>query len=245
MDSDCRQQLGAGSTAPAAVTDAQLRDSLRTLAHELTVAEARERNRIARDLHDDIGQALAAARFKLNELKHGMPAALAPDCAELADLLAQASRAVRSATFDLSSPALRLGLHEALTDLAQRLARQGGPDFRFRGHLPPLDWAEPVVSVLYRVARELMLNVVRHAHARHAWVAFAHDHRELTISIGDDGLGIAPDWAAQGASREGGFGLVSARAQMLALGGALAVESGPGSGTLATLTLPLRHVLLP
>jgi signal transduction histidine kinase len=230
------QQLG---------TDAQLRQGLWTLAHELTLAEARERNRIARDLHDDIGQALAAARFKVQELQQGLSAPLAATCNELSELLAQASRCVRSATFDLSSPALRVGLHEALTDLAHRLSRQGGPTFRLRGHLPPLAWAEPVLAVLYRVARELMLNVVRHAHARHAWIEFAHDDHELRIAVGDDGLGIAPDWAELGVSREGGFGLVSARAQMQALGGALAVESGPGSGTLATLSLPLRRMMQP
>lgn len=245
MASHWREQPQASAHSPPAAADEQLRDGLRTLAHELTVAEARERSRIARDLHDDIGQKLAAARFKVNELKPGLPPALVDICDELSALLAQASQAVRTASFDLSSPALRLGLHEALTDLAQRLARQGGPAFRIRGRPPPLQWAEPVISVLYRVARELMLNVVRHAHARHAWVAFSHDEQVLTIRVGDDGLGIAPDWAAQGADREGGFGLVSARAQMLALGGGLEVESGPGNGTLATLTLPLRRVLLP
>lgn len=216
-----------------------LRQGLRTLAYELTVAEARERDRIARDLHDEIGQILAVARFKVGELKKFPPEEQADHLDELAELLADAARATRTATFDLSSPALRLGLEEALIELAQRLSRTGGPAFHVDGHLPPLEWSEPVMWVLYRVTREMAINVQRHSHARQAWIRLAGVDDRLVITIDDDGIGIEGDWASRGASREGGFGLVSAYAQMEALGGTLVVESGPGSGTQATVSLPL------
>ena len=231
-------QGGVADTAPA---EDGLRQGLRTLAYELTVAEARERDRIALELHDGIGQLLAAARFKVNELRQCTAHELAEHLDELGDLLTQASRATRSTTFDLSSPALRLGLEEALVSLAQRLTRRDGPAFRVDGHLPVLPLPEPVVSVLYRVVRELALNVQRHAHARQAWIRLRSDEHGLTIVVCDDGIGMAPEGAARGLSREGGFGLVSALAQMQALGGTLLVESGEGSGTVATVSLPLEQ----
>lgn len=232
------RQRGVGLAASAAPEDG-LRQGLRTLAYELTVAEARERDRIARHLHDEIGQFLAAARFKLSELRKCPAAEQGALFDELGGLLAQASRATRSATFDLSSPALRLGLHEALLSLAQRMTRKAGPVFRVDGVMPLHPWPEAVQSVLYRVVRELALNVQRHAHARQAWIRLHSDALRFCISVSDDGIGIAPGWSQRGVSPEGGFGLLSAQAQMQALGGTLALESGVGSGTLATLRLPL------
>lgn len=233
--------VGYGATAG----DAALRRALRTLAHELTLAEARERERIARDLHDEIGQILTVARFTVQQLK-GMPQAdQMPHLDELVDMLTQASRATRSATFNLSSKVLDLGLEEALIELAGRLTRAGGAVFRVDGHLPPVEWPEPARWVLYRVVRELASNVQRHARAHLAIIRLGGDARGLTIAVTDDGVGIDADWASRGPSREGGFGLVSAHSQMQALGGTLVVESGIGSGTVATVSLPANGLLSP
>jgi signal transduction histidine kinase len=225
--------------------DMTLRRALQALAHELTVAEARERERIARDLHDEIGQTLTVARFSVQQLRRTPPAEQAGALDELDQMLAQASRAIRSATFDLSSRVLDLGLEEALVELAGRLTRSGHTLFRVEGHLPPVEWPEPARWVLYRVVRELASNVLRHAEARQAVFALAGDGRGLQITITDDGVGIATDWAERSPSREGGFGLVSAYAQMQALGGSLVVESGLGKGTRATVRLSVNGVLRP
>lgn len=220
-----------------------LRAGLRTLAYELTLAEARERERIARGLHDEIGQLLAVAHFRVGLLRseQAMPAERQAEALrELSDLLLQATRATRSATFELGSPTLRLGFEEALVELIDRLRRTGGPPFRLDGHLPPGPLPEPVLCVLYRVVRELALNVQRHARARQAWIELGGDTTRLTIRVVDDGIGLRPDWADRGLSPDGGFGLVSACAQMQALGGTLRLESGLGAGTHATLSVPLE-----
>lgn len=234
-----------GTVDAASSREEVLRQGLRALAHELTTAEARERERIARDLHDEIGQILTVARFTVESLKGMPPAHQEPHLDELSALLAQASRATRSATFDLSSPVLRLGLEEALVELAGRLRRSGGPEFRVDGHLPLVDWPRPALWMLYRVVRELAVNVQRHAQAREAVIRLGGDAAGLRIDVIDDGIGIDPDWAERGPSREGGFGLVSAHAQMQALGGSLAVQSGVGCGTQATVALPMNGVLGP
>jgi signal transduction histidine kinase len=83
------------------------------------------------------------------------------------------------------------------------------------------------------------LNVQRHAQARQISIRLDGDARQLRITVSDDGIGIAADWTRRALSPEGGFGLLSAHAQMQALGGDLALESGPGAGTQATVTLPL------
>jgi signal transduction histidine kinase len=234
-----------GTVQAATSREESLRRGLRVLAHELTTAEARERERIARDLHDEIGQILTVARFMVQQLKGMPPARQGPHIDELADMLAQASRATRSATFDLSSKVLDLGLEEALVELAGRLSRAGGAVFRVDGHLPPVEWPEPARWVLYRVVRELASNVQRHARAHLAIIRLGGDARGLTIAVTDDGVGIDADWASRGPSREGGFGLVSAHSQMQALGGTLVVESGIGSGTCATVSLPVNGLLSP
>lgn len=231
---------GAQAVGPHSVAaQAPLRESLRVLSFELAAAEQRERERIARGLHDELGQLLAVARMKVQALRPLLPPAGLGELDELTALLAQASQAARTATFELSSPALQLGLHEALLELAGQLSRGEGLTVRVEGQMPPLDGPPPVLAVLYRVLRELALNVQRHARAQRAWIRLGQADGQLVISITDDGIGITPEDLARGVRPEGGFGLVSARAQMLALGGDLVVESAAGAGTVATLTLPL------
>jgi signal transduction histidine kinase len=222
----------------SASPDDGLREGLRTLAYELTVAESRERDRIARELHDEIGQVLAVARFKLGELRGAQPEEREGLFDELSSLLAQAAQATRVATYELGAPALRLGLQEALISLVERCNRSAGPRFHLKGELPGLEWPEAVQAVLLRVVRELTLNVQRHARARRATVEVRHDLQQVVVSVVDDGVGIDPSAPRRQLSRDGGFGLHSAQAQVRALGGELRLESGLGAGTEVTVILP-------
>jgi len=220
--------------------------SLRALAYELTMAETRERERIANGLHDEIGQILAMMRYKLGEIEQsfGEPAGrlqLGEQFAELQALLRQASAATRSATFDLSSPLLRqLGFKTAIEGVAQQLTRAAGPRVAVVGELPALPVAEPVLSVVFRVVRELLFNVQKHARASQATVSLSGLPDRLVVSVADNGEGFAVRSFAEQFGPEGGYGLVSAEAQMRAVGGSLAVESARGQGTRATVTLPLQ-----
>lgn len=230
-----RARRATSAVAPAAA------DELQTLAYELTVAEARERERIARDLHDEIGQLLTIAKLKLGEVRQCASAAQAPLLDELGELLTEAARATRAATFDLSCPILRLGLNEALASVAQRVSRSGGGvQMHLQGQLPTLGVAEPVQTVVFRVVRELALNVQKHACASQAWILLRCEGAKLTITVADDGVGFDTTAPGRGFSREGGFGLLSAQAQMQAIGGWLELQSVPGTGTRASAVLPLR-----
>lgn len=213
--------------------------SLQSLAYQLTVVESRERERIARGLHDEIGQILTMARFKVGELRQAGPMVQASLLDELAMLLSQATKATRSATFELSCPSLRLGLQEALESLAQRLMREGRLRVEVQGRVPPLHLPETVLAVVFRVVRELGLNVQKHAGAGRAWIRPRCDGGWLCIAVADDGAGFDTATLARGIRRDGGFGLSSARAQMQALGGRLDIASSAGAGTVARLALPL------
>lgn len=213
---------------------------LRLLAYELTVAEARERERIARGLHDEIGQYLTVARLKLGELRHAIGDGAASTLIdELGGLLAQASRATRSATFDLSSPVLQLGLHEALHSLADRLARDTRLEVRFEGQAAKLSLPEAMLAVVFRVVRELCLNVQKHAAAHSVCISTWIGSQGLSVCVADDGTGFQPGTPTAAFSRDGGFGLMSAQAQMQAIGGRLEIASVLGLGTRATVVLPL------
>jgi signal transduction histidine kinase len=210
------------------------RQRLQALAYELTLAEARDRERLAQALHDDLGQLLAVAQLRLAECQNGAQGG--PALAEVRELLAQASRATRAASFELHSPLLQqLGLQAAIEGLADRL-RQAGLRVDCHGRLERLPLADAVQAVLLRVVRELLANVRKHAQATQVALHLRADARRLRIAVLDDGLGLSR------ASRSG-FGLRSAEAQMQSLGGLLSVRRRPGGGTWAQLVLPLQTPL--
>lgn len=218
-------------------------DRLRAMAYEVTMAEARERERVAQGLHDDIGQSLALVSLKLDELSlslAGHSSAALVD--ELRALVVQASRATRTATFELSCPVLQqLGLQAAIESLGQRMERLYGLRVRVQVELPPDCVPHAVRLVVFRVVRELLSNVQKHARASSAWVrSHRHDDR-LMFLVWDDGAGFDAREQSRRFSPEGGFGLFSAQAQMQAIGGRLDVDAEPGQGTWATVTVPLAQ----
>jgi two-component system NarL family sensor kinase len=160
-------------------------------------------------------------------------------------MLVHAMRATRTATFDLRSPLpQQLGLKAALQALGDRARRDSGLDVRIDGDMPALPIAEPVLSIVFRVVRELLLNIQKHAHARNVHITLRSFDHQLMIAVVDDGRGFDTQQRRQ-FTAEGGFGLVSAEAQMQAIGGRLRMESQPARGTLATVTLPLAHTAAP
>lgn len=214
---------------------------LLSLIHELGAAEVRERERIARGLHDEIGQLLAMAMMKVSELRATPAHARERLIDDLGELVHQAATATRNATFELSCPLLELGLQAALESLAERVTRGGVLEVGFRGTLAGLHLPEATLALLYRVVRELVLNVQKHAQARRAWIAVELKPWELTLSVRDDGIGFDGTKVVPRVTRTGGYGLWSARAQIEALGGQLCLSASPGAGTTAVLTLPLSE----
>ncbi len=209
---------------------------LRQLSSELTLAEERERRRIADGLHDQVGQILATAKIALGALPE-------PDCAaaaELDRLLGRALEETRSLSFELSCPVLyKLGLEPALEDLAERLGRRHGVRFRFAADRRSKPLALDASVMLFRVVRELLFNVVKHARVSEARLSVARAGGEIRITVEDRGEGF--DLGEHGAgSHAGGLGLFSVRERLDHVGGRLEVRSAPGRGTRMVVVAPLE-----
>jgi len=213
-------------------------EQLRQLAVKATLAEERERQAIAADLHDDLGQMLHVARIKLGSLGKARGAVALRLRTELAALLAEASGLVRSLASQLSPPVLRdLGLVAALGWLADEIERVYGLKVLIRddGAAKPLTSAQE--AILFRAVRELLINVFKHARTDLAWVEVRIVAGWIFVTVTDRGIGIAANADALPPSK--GFGLVSLRERIAFLKGAMAIAPHPEGGTIVTLSLPL------
>lgn len=209
---------------------------LRRLSAQLTMAEERERRMLAQDLHDNLGQLLAVIKIKLTSLP-GDP--LAPSISEIVGLVEQADRAARNISQALSPPILQsLGLAPALDWLGEEIERMYG----LRVHVDPGECSkhlvEEIQAVLYRSARELLINVARHAGVREASLGCLCDGDHLVIVVSDAGRGFDPADHFGAWSGHGSFGLRSVYERITNLGGKVDIDSSPGNGTTVTLSVP-------
>lgn len=208
---------------------------LRALAAELVASEERERKRIATYLHDQIGQALSVARMKLGAVrKNDLEPVLSRDVNEILRMVERAIENTQTATFDLSPPILHeLGLVTALDWLGEEIERDHGLTVELRAADDPGILDPDLAALLYRAVRELLHNVIKHAGARHVTVDIRPAGGDLCIMVQDDGRGFDPEL------KPGGWGLFSIRERLNYLGGTFRVDSRPGEGARAALTVPL------
>jgi PAS domain S-box-containing protein len=221
------------------------REQLRALAVQISAVEERERRKLATFLHDQVGQALALLRIRLGPLASAADPQTRTLVEEMRSLLSTTLEQTQNLTFDLSPPILyELGIEAAIEWFGERLAEQHGFAFAFAVDGQPSDLAHPAHVVLFRVVRELLINVVKHASARHVSVRVEWGEEQLKIRVEDDGVGLP---VGHEAWRRCGFGLLSVREHMRSLGGQL--ELGPvapsagdarsAHGTVALLLMPL------
>ncbi|WP_157268705.1 sensor histidine kinase [Azohydromonas aeria] len=206
-------------------------------------AEARalveeERRRIARELHDTIGQQLAAMRLTSAELRSGSaPGTLKKRLAMLESQVAAADAELDRAVFALHPPALgEQGLVEAVSQHASLWSGLFGipVDLLARG-LKKTEPSTAVVASLYRIVQESLTNIAKHAGARHVGIVLSRQGRQLMLSIEDDGVGFAVTDRPLGR-----LGLVGMRERIEALGGTLEIESAPGQGTTVLASVDMR-----
>jgi PAS domain S-box-containing protein len=216
---------------------AERTEQLRRLGIEKALAEDGERQAIARDLHDGLGQLLHVAKIKLDAIGKHLPVGEAA-AEELASLLAEASRQVRSLTTQLSPPVLhKLGLLHALHWLGEELERLYGLKVEVNsvGAWPPLTPAQ--ANILFRSVRELLINTAKHSGCKQARLAIIVTASQLILSVEDDGIGISN--LPEILNTTQGFGLASIRERLTYLGGASEIVTTPGEGLRVTLRMPL------
>jgi PAS domain S-box-containing protein len=216
---------------------------LQVLVSELSLTEERERRRLATDLHDLIGQALAISKIKLGVLQKSLPAeSIAKPVGEVRELIEKMIQDTRSLTFELSLPVLyELGFEAAVEWFAKYVRSHHGIQVDVQKDMKPIPMDDEIKVLLFRFVRELMMNVVKHAQARRARVIISRAGEEVNIKVEDDGVGFGPKTQFQTISSNGGFGLFSIRERLHYLGGRLEVESTDIEGTRVTLMVPLKR----
>jgi PAS domain S-box-containing protein len=212
---------------------------LRSLAGELTQAEERERRRIAIDLHDGVGQYLAACKLRLSSMLDQRPNPDTETGQQVMKLLEQAIQDTRSLTARLSPRILHeLGLEAALEWLAQNCRERFGLECSFEHDELERHLDDDLRTTIFRAASELVLNTAKHARARRAWVSLGQEGNFIRLVVADDGVGF--DYPEVLDRRRRGLGLFSLRERLELIGGRLEIESPQGGGTRATLWVPMN-----
>ncbi|HMF97752.1 MAG TPA: PAS domain-containing protein [Vicinamibacterales bacterium] len=225
----------ADSEAALRQTSAENRD----LAGRLIAGQEAERQRIARDLHDDLGQRLSLLNVALDQFRITSPELNAVDRERLdliADTASEITSDIHRLSHDLHPARLEaLGLVKGIAGLCRDLGRQHGLTVQFEhGDVPGN--VNPAVSIcLYRITQEALHNVVRHSGARHGHVKLSRDGEHLYLQIADSGVGF-DDLHRLGTS---GLGLLSMRERAHHVGGRLIIHTAPGAGTRIGVLVPL------
>jgi signal transduction histidine kinase len=214
---------------------------LHAFAVELIRAVEDQRTRIARELHDGVGQIMTAVNIELQMLHEAAPDSLKSRVDDVRALAAQCQTEMRRVSHELRPAILdELGLAEAVRARAQRMAKHAHIviDCAIDGDLERLP-ADSVIAC-YRLVQEALNNVVRHANAHRAEVQLTRDDKRLTVVVTDDGRGMRYDPSAPEAMRDGHFGLVGMQERIRAIGGTFRFGPPPDRrGTQIRAELPV------
>jgi two-component system sensor histidine kinase UhpB len=202
----------------------------------MLVVQEEERTRIARDLHDDVNQSLAAISIRLSTLRNQIPAAERPSVVELQDQLLAVSNDIRSISHELHPSILRFtGLASALDAFCIKRNARGRLRLRCSIEDPPRLADDQELS-LFRIVQEALNNVDKHARASVADVLVCVRGQHLLLRVDDDGVGMP---TGRG-TRAPGLGLISMEERARLLGGTLQVGTSPLGGTRIEVRFPLQ-----
>jgi signal transduction histidine kinase len=228
----------AESLATRAATAVELSQRVsRDAVKRVVEAQENERARLARELHDETGQALTSILLGLKSLEdrvetdEGRAAA-----AELRELVVSTLRDVRRLAVELRPAALDdFGLVPAIERLCDLIGERSDVSVDVRSELGDERLTAEAETVLYRIAQEALTNVLKHADARTVRVSLIRSGSGVTLAVQDDGTGFDPE-----AVRDGGVGLLGMRERIALLGGRLTIESSDGAGTMLAAEVPIQ-----
>ncbi|WDY57622.1 PAS domain-containing sensor histidine kinase [Pseudomonas sp. PSKL.D1] len=225
-----------GKRAELALANSQ--EQLRELSAHLESVREEEKARIAREVHDELGQMLTVLKLEVSmcelafaELDPGLNERLT----SMKRLIAQLFQLVRDVATALRPPILDAGIASAIEWQARRFeARTQIPCLvQVPDNLPALSDAK--ATGLFRILQEALTNVMRHAQAHSVEIELVREGGQLRMTVSDDGVGFCRDQP-----RPTSFGLVGVRERVLMLGGSMALNSEPGEGTSLSVAIPLE-----
>jgi PAS domain S-box-containing protein len=248
-----RENIGGGIiTAVMDITDRKTNEKalldyqerLKSLLSEITIAEERERRRMATDLHDGLSQDLALLRIRLQQTISMTDPGNRESLLEIRNMVDSILENARQVTMELSPPLLYdLGLDAAVEWLTDRIRQRSGLSIALTKHGESESLHDELSVALFRMLRELLQNVEKHADAQRVEIVLRYEADSVSLRVRDDGIGF--DSTDQEYLASKGFGLFSIRERINAMHGRLEVLSGPGQGTCITLRLPLSSAFRP
>ena len=216
---------------------------LEALSARVVQAQEEERGRIARELHDSLGQALTAIKFELS----GAAAAAGDPGGAIGERLATARKLttetleeVRRLALDLRPPALdNLGLAAALREYVRQYRKRSGTRATFEAHNMEERLPHECETALYRIAQEAVTNVEKHAAATRVAVELRWEASAVVLVVRDDGRGMDLEALSGEAAAASGIGVLSMAQRAQELGGDFQIESAPGKGTAVRVRIPI------
>jgi two-component system sensor histidine kinase UhpB len=227
------------SFSPYEMAHRGFREANAALRHLNDLLE-QEAHRIARELHDESGQLLAAVHLALEEAAQDLPEGQRQRLGRVKEILVQIEGQLRRISHELRPLVLDdLGLAAAIRFLAEGVSKRSGltitakvlPEGRFPAH---------VEVALYRIVQEALRNAAKHSHAHKVGIEIQRDEHSLECRIRDDGEGFDLGGGTGGRARKG-LGLTGMKERASSLGGTLEIKSSPGRGTLLAVRLPLGN----
>lgn len=215
------------------------------LLGQLINAQEKERQRVARDLHDEIGQTLTAVELSLGHLEN----AVLPQNEEARRRLQQSRALTQQTVADLRQiiTALRpatldqLGLVPALDWMGDHVLRPEGVTVKIEAESIGERLPDDVETTLFRIAQEVMSNVGRHSQATSLDISLRIEQDVVVMTLSDNGRGFLLESAGLGLIKDQGMGIASMQERAMLMGGQLLIASAPGQGTTVRVTIPVNH----
>lgn len=215
----------------------QAEQKLRMMSSELTLAEERERRRIAVHLHDRIGHSLALLRLKLGELNRSSSNGKSFLLKNVLGLTEEMIEEAHSLTFELSPPILyELSFDRAVQWLVEEFQKKHSVKINLKAAMPLEPISEDIRILVFQIIRELLVNVAKHAGTDQANLILTRNNSMLHVSVQDYGKGFDTNSLSPETYR--GYGLFSIRQRLQYVGGGLSIQSKAGAGTLIVVTAP-------
>jgi signal transduction histidine kinase len=204
--------------------------------------QEKEQNRIAKDVHDGIGQMLTGLKYNLESIDTKDVEKATTKIEYLKELTTNIIKGVRTATFNLTPPELSdHGIVPALTKLTHELGRLTGKEivlFNKSDFNQRLDSLSEIN--IYRITQEAINNAIKYAESTHIIVSLSHSKNMLSVVIDDNGKGFDPDKVRKVKTGDGGMGMTFMQERIKYIDGRLFLTSEASKGTRVTLNIPLK-----
>ncbi|MCL7761975.1 type IV pili methyl-accepting chemotaxis transducer N-terminal domain-containing protein [Polaribacter sp. Z014] len=203
--------------------------------------QEKEQNRIAKDVHDGIGQMLTGLKYNLESINMNDIEKTTLKIEHLKELTTNIIKGVRTATFNLTPPELSdHGIVPAITKLTHELGRLTGKEIIFFNKTDFNERLDSLIEInIYRIVQEAINNAIKYADSSHILVSLSHSQNILSINIDDDGKGFEPAKVKKVKNGDGGMGMTFMKERIKYIEGRLFLNSELGKGTRVTLNIPI------